>query len=55
LIVLGYFSTKLPLPWISKAGILIVLAFLTAYLAGLIKPGVLISLFKSDEEAFLND
>ncbi len=55
LIFLGYFSTKLPLTWLSKAGILIILAFVAAYLAGLIKPKVLISLFKSDEEAFLND
>ena len=55
LIVMGFFSIKLPLPWIPKAGILIILAFITAYLAGLIKPRVLISLFKSDEEAFLND
>ncbi len=54
-IMLGYFSTKIDSPWLLKASVIAVIAFLGAFWAGLIKPKVLISLFKSDEEMLINE
>ncbi len=54
-ILLGYFSTKIAIPWLLKALVIAVLAFIGAFWAGLIKPKVLISLFKSDEEMLINE
>ena len=54
-IMLGYFSTKIDSHWLLKASVIAVIAFLGAFWAGLIKPKVLISLFKSDEEMLINE